>query len=59
MVGSQPTASRLKDRFCGTGFGGSRWLSGLSRIEALLHAIKRTTIALVTTMIFRASSEDS
>jgi hypothetical protein len=49
----------LKERFCGTGLGGSRWLSGLRRIEAVLQEIKRTTIAVVTTMIFRASSEDS
>src|ERR1041384_1650647 len=59
MSGNQPTASRLNARCTGMGDGGSLCVSGFVRIVTPHQAISSTTIAVVTYMIFSASSEDS
>src|SRR5438876_6545044 len=57
IFGIQPTASRLKERLLGAGAGGSLCAAGLVKIVMPHYPIKRTTITVVTYMIFRASSE--
>ena len=52
--GIQPTASSVNTRLRTTGAGGSRCASGRRRIVTLHHAISRTTISVVTDMIFSA-----
>src|SRR4051794_7634874 len=57
--GIHPTPASSKVRFCGTGAGGSRCLSGFVRMVNPHHAISRTIIAVVMYIIFNASSDDS
>src|SRR5438105_11834067 len=57
--GTQPTASLLKIRLCGTGAGGKRCVPGRLTMVNVHQPISKTTIAVVTYMIRKASSDDS
>src|SRR5258708_962441 len=58
-LGIHPTPASSNARFCADGAGGKRCLSGFVRIVNPHHTISNTIIAVVTYMIFRASSDDS